>query len=235
MFRDQSQDVIKKVKKKSDHKKGLAPSSRTLVHHVENTNPSSTIGAVDTEDVEDVDDVIEPEVYDESSIMQMYVLYRQQQQQQLMSNSVDTTAQAVSLSSSMIPSSCFPPSQEEAVCFFMHSGLLKHFVWTGEQDKIGSGRLMAARGSVSHQAMISSMGSVGMALLLSRRKSGSLGTARREFASAVNLVNSSLSDRGAATTHCTLTAVMLLAVFEVCVYSHIIIVAGGIHADTFVP
>lgn len=114
---------------------------------------------------------------------------------------------------SLSPSMLRPnPTTNEAVSFLIHSGLLRHFSWTRE-DEI---RLGAPQGSPSHQAMMASMAAVGMAMLSSVRKSSTMKvTAAREFGSALTLVNTALSDKVQAKSHFTLAAVLLLSIFEV--------------------
>lgn len=114
---------------------------------------------------------------------------------------------------SLSPSMLRPnPTTNEAVSFLIHSGLLRHFSWTRE-DEI---RLGAPQGSPSHQAMMASMAAVGMAMLSSVRKSSTMKvTAAREFGSALTLVNTALSDKVQAKSHFTLAAVLLLSIFEI--------------------
>jgi len=75
---------------------------------------------------------------------------------------------------------------------------------------------MEPKGTVSQQAMQASIVAVSLAMLSRVRKSKSLRhAARKEYASALNLLNTALGDMEEAKTNQALGAVVLLAVYEV--------------------
>ena len=221
MFRDQSQDVIKKVKKTDTGESWRIP--RSTLEKLTSSRLSSTSDDSsdwDTPITDHLTTVEDPEADNSSSVV-------------VPSSSGYDTWDASSMDNTRmfdfmdhITQQLDPliltrpmPSRDEGVCFFIRSGLLKHF--PAATDRRIPAKLAAARGSIAHQALVSSMGAVGMALLSSLRKSRALrSAAANEFGSALTLVNSALSDSKAAMAHYTLAAVILLAVFEVCVCSN---------------
>ena len=207
MFRDQSQDVIQKAKNTTTtklapgcatprrSKKARSGASRTAFHSGDSCSSSCEDGSslctdgsslVDTSTTSSLDGDSSP---DEWAVMQP------------------------------LPPLCITltqpsPPREEGICFFMRGGFSRLFSWTEEDQKID--RFRGAPGSIGHQAMLASMGSVGMAMLASQRRSSTIKAAAiNEFGSALTLVNSALSDKPTALTNFTLAAVLSLGICEV--------------------
>lgn len=104
-------------------------------------------------------------------------------------------------------------SEQEAICFFLQSHAIPgNFLITD----ILTDFLMESGGSVSQRAIQSSIVAVATAMLSRVRRVASLSqAARREYGSALNLVNQALADANQAKTNQTLGAVVLLALYEV--------------------
>lgn len=106
------------------------------------------------------------------------------------------------------------PTQGEAAYFLIHSQTSPIASWMMNNEVASP--LVSREGSFGHQAMMASMASVGMAMLSRIRNSPSMKVeAEHQYGSALKLVNAALSDKVEAKTHSTLTAVLLLAMFEV--------------------
>jgi hypothetical protein len=105
------------------------------------------------------------------------------------------------------------PSKQEAICFFLQShAVIGNIFMTDSVAKF----LLKDGGTVSLQAMQSSLVAVASALLSRVRNIASLRrTARQEYGSALQLVNMALADPNEAKTNQTLGAVILLSVYEV--------------------
>jgi hypothetical protein len=104
-------------------------------------------------------------------------------------------------------------SKQEAICFFLQSHSYSGSVMI--TDTL-TNFLMASGGSLSQQAIQCSIVAVASAMLSRVRRSGSLcHAARKEYGSALELVNRALADPNEAKTNQTLCAVVLLALYEV--------------------
>jgi hypothetical protein len=105
------------------------------------------------------------------------------------------------------------PSEQEAICYFLRSNAIPGTFWMSD---FVTKFLMQPGGSISQQAMQSSIVAVSSAMLSRVRKSNSLRhVARKEYVSALNLLNTALADVEEAKTNQALGAVVLLAVYEV--------------------
>lgn len=105
------------------------------------------------------------------------------------------------------------PSQEEAICFYLRANAIPGSLWVGD---FVTKFLMESGGPYSKKAMQASMTAVASAMLCRMRKAESLRhVARKEYVSALTLLNTALADSEEAKTNQTLGAVVLLAVYEV--------------------
>lgn len=107
------------------------------------------------------------------------------------------------------------PTEFEASCFFVRYNTWPGAFWTNTEnipDFFSSG------GSVSQRAIKACIISAGAAMLSRITKFQPLKlAAERQYGSALTLMNATLSDNVEARTNSTLAAVILLAIFEVCV------------------
>lgn len=104
-------------------------------------------------------------------------------------------------------------SQMEAVCYFLRSNAIPGTFWMSD---FVTKFLMHPGGTVSQQAMQASIVAVSSAMLSRVRRTNSLKVmARKEYISALNLLNTALADVEEAKTNQALGAVVLLAIYEV--------------------
>lgn len=112
-----------------------------------------------------------------------------------------------------------PPeaSKQEAICYFLQGNAIPGSLWMGDFAT----RFLAEPGATSSQkAMQSSIVAVSSAMLCRVRKMTSLkDLAQKEYVSALNLLNTALTDVEEAKTNQALGAVILLAVYEVSPFS----------------
>jgi hypothetical protein len=111
------------------------------------------------------------------------------------------------------------PSQElettkyEAICYFLRSNAIPGSLWTNEMI---SNFLLQSGGPASQQAMKASVVATATAMLSRVRGLPSLkDVSRREYGSALRLLNTTLADVEESKTNQTLGAVILLAIYEV--------------------
>lgn len=104
-------------------------------------------------------------------------------------------------------------SKQEALCYFLRSNALSATFWVGD---VVTRFLERPGGAPSQKAMQAGIVAVASAMLCRVRKMPSLGdVARREYVSALKLLNTALVDAEEAKTNQALGAVVLLAVYEV--------------------
>lgn len=104
-------------------------------------------------------------------------------------------------------------SKQEAICYFLRSNALSATFWVGD---FVSKFLSRPGGPPSSNAMQAGIVAVASAMLCRVRKMPSLqDVARREYVSALKLLNAALVDPEEAKTNQALGAVVLLAVYEV--------------------
>ncbi|KAJ5314611.1 Histidine phosphatase superfamily clade-1 [Penicillium atrosanguineum] len=104
-------------------------------------------------------------------------------------------------------------SQMEAVCYFLRSNAIPGTFWMSD---FVTKFLMHPGGTVSQQAMQASIIAVSSAMLSRVRRTNSLKVvARKEYVSALSLLNTALADAEEAKTNQALGAVVLLAIYEV--------------------
>lgn len=111
------------------------------------------------------------------------------------------------------------PTQDEAVCYF-----LRYNAWPGAFWMLNATPdiFMQNNGSSSLLAMKAGVVSVGTGMLSRIRRSPSLKlAAEREYGTALRHMNSAVTDVVEARAHPTLAAVLLLAIFEVRVYMYL--------------
>lgn len=112
-----------------------------------------------------------------------------------------------------------PPeaSKQEAICYFLRGNAIPGSLWMGDFVT----RFLAEPGAtLSQKAMQSSIVAVSSAMLCRVRKMWSLrDMAQKEYVSALNLLNTALADAEEAKTNQALGAVILLAVYEVSLFS----------------
>lgn len=105
------------------------------------------------------------------------------------------------------------PSPEEAICFYLQTNAIPGSFWMSE---FVTNFLMQPGGTTSKKAMQASITAVASAMLSRTRNVESLRhVARREYVSALTLLNTSLADPEEAKTNQALGAVVLLAIYEV--------------------
>lgn len=196
MFRDESQQVVRKAKtgatpasrraRKTTHRAAASTSSRSSPQSVSEGPGPGSISA----DVAD----------DTSSDLQL----SPSSVQQLTPQSPDID---------------FPPSyqftKDEAVCFFLH-----FHSWPGvfrmSEGPASPELYSLSRGSPSERALNACIISVGTAMLSRLRQSAQLKiAAEKEYGHALGLLNSAVADEEEAKSNPTLAAVLLLAIFEV--------------------
>jgi hypothetical protein len=104
-------------------------------------------------------------------------------------------------------------SQMEAICYFLRSNAIPGTFWMSD---FVTNFLMHPGSTVSQQAMQASIVAVSSAMLSRVRKTNSLRSmARKEYVSALSLLNTALADVEEAKTNQVLGAVVLLAIYEV--------------------
>lgn len=115
-----------------------------------------------------------------------------------------------------IPLEVQPPSElskQEAICYFLRSNAIPGTFWMSD---FVSEFLTQPGGTASQMAMQASVVAVASAMLCRVRKMTSLrDVARREYVSALKLLNAALANAEEAKTNQALGAVVLLAVYEV--------------------
>lgn len=119
-----------------------------------------------------------------------------------------------------LPLEVQPPPEackHEAICYFLRGNAIPGSLWMGDFVT----RFLAEPGATSSQkAMQSSILAVSSAMLCRVRKMRSLrDMAQKEYVSALNLLNTALADAEEAKTNQALGAVILLAVYEVSLFS----------------
>nr|UPX44848.1 hypothetical protein FAC5L9_11 [Penicillium camemberti] len=105
------------------------------------------------------------------------------------------------------------PTKEDAICYFMRSHAFPGAFWNTEMM---SKFLMQSGGPTSQSAMQASMGAVASAMLCRVKKVRSLmEVARKEYVSALTLLNDALANPEEAKSNQALGTVVLLAIYEV--------------------
>ncbi|KAJ5673468.1 hypothetical protein N7507_002595 [Penicillium longicatenatum] len=105
------------------------------------------------------------------------------------------------------------PTKDDAICYFMRSHAFPGAFWNTEMM---SKFLMQSGGPTSQSAMQASMGAVASAMLCRVKKVTSLmEVARKEYVSALTLLNGALANPEEAKSNQALGAVVLLAIYEV--------------------
>lgn len=111
------------------------------------------------------------------------------------------------------PSYELDATKYEAVCYFLRSNAIPSSFWTSE---IMSNFLLQSGGPAGQRAMKASVVATATAMLSRVRGLPSLNdVARREYGSALRLLNAALADIEEAKTNQTLGAVIMLAIYEV--------------------
>ncbi|PKY05950.1 hypothetical protein P168DRAFT_250959 [Aspergillus campestris IBT 28561] len=104
-------------------------------------------------------------------------------------------------------------NDNEAICFFLHSNSWPGTFWMMD---FAPDFWVQGGGSPSHQAMKAGLISVGTAMLSRIRQSANMQvTAEKEYGYALQLLTTAVMDEEEAKTNPTLAAVLLLAIFEV--------------------
>ena len=107
-------------------------------------------------------------------------------------------------------------NDSEAICFFLHSNSWPGTFWMMD---FGPDFWLQGGGSPSHQAMKAGLISVGTAMLSRIRQSANMQvTAEKEYGYALQLLTTAVMDEEEAKTNPTLAAVLLLAIFEVTLF-----------------
>lgn len=187
MFRDESQQVVRKAKA------GGSDTTSTTSRAVSRESRRSSTQS--------------PQSVTENSVqMQGTVFDFNADPQQDLMRQMTTRPPSAELS--------FVPTDFEATCFFLRHNTWPGAFWTNGgniPDFFDPG------GSVSQQTIKASIASVGAAMLSRVIKSQPLKlSAERQYGSALTLMNKALSDNVEAKTNSTLASVLTLALFEVC-------------------
>ncbi|OJJ34858.1 hypothetical protein ASPWEDRAFT_51110 [Aspergillus wentii DTO 134E9] len=207
MFRDESQDVVRKAKKASPPGRSPKTSKKTSrapspVGSARTVCPSgdSSLSEANTS----AGSVIFSDPKDDSQLLQLAQQHYRWRQ-------------PTSPSFGTEPS--YTPTDNDAVGFFF-----RHNIWPGSFWMVENGYeiLTQTRGSPSQRAMKSSIVAVGTALLSRTRKSPSLElVAEKEYGSALEHMAAAVSNDVEAKSNPTLASVLLLAIFELIVNSSV--------------
>lgn len=221
MFRDESQQVVRKAKSNAPTRRAAKVTKRANVHastpspREKTASPSgddkslqSLQGTPSSED--SVSDLTVPSDSspDRQALAARPVRDKQMQQQR------DQPVVNVQPS--------YYPTQDEAVCYF-----LRYNAWPGAFWMLNATPDIFTHesGGTSLQAMKAGVVSVGTAMLSRIRRSPALKlAAEKEYGNALRLMNTAVSDAREARANPTLAAVLLLAIFEV---------GSSIHYGTF--
>lgn len=224
MFRDESQQVVRKAKNTAPARRAAKVSKRTTTTDAHPSTPSpreKTASASPSGDDKSLqslqgtppleDNASDLTVPSESSpdrqtlARPVHDKQRTQVLQQLEQQQTDQPVVNVQPS--------YYPTQDEAVCYF-----LRYNAWPGAFWMLNAtpDLFLQKSGSTSLQAMKAGVVSVGMAMLSRIRRSRSLKLgAEKEYGNALRLMNTAVSDVREARANPTLAAVLLLAIFEV--------------------
>ncbi|PWY88786.1 C6 finger domain protein [Aspergillus sclerotioniger CBS 115572] len=208
MFRDESQQVIRKARSGTTARKAKAsrkpsPESGMITLGDSRTTTASSSPAPASSSASEIllgfDELVSlsPQYLESDLVRFDDVVYLSPQglEQQIIRHS-------------LVLQPSYQPTQDDAICFF-----LRQNTWIGP---LWSEKEATPTSSPSHKAMMASLASVGTAMLSRARKSTAMKVAaEKEYGRALQLLTSAVSDKQQAKYNATLAAVLMLAIFEV--------------------
>lgn len=204
MFRDESQQVVRKARNSASTRRTAKVSKRVAAR---GATPSGTTAENDDEnDKNQLQQMTPPSTSENNSVSDL-TSFNSSPDRQALSPARTPNQQTLNVRPS------YHPTQDEAVCYF-----LRYNAWPGAFWMLNTTPdiFMQHNGSSSLQAMKASVVSVGTAMLSRIRRCPTLKlAAEREYGNALRLMNTAVSDIGEAQANPTLAAVLLLAIFEV--------------------
>ncbi|PYI04189.1 C6 finger domain protein [Aspergillus sclerotiicarbonarius CBS 121057] len=209
MFRDESQQVIRKARtgatarkakpsRKKSPENGISPGDRGTA-----ASSSAPVSST-TSDLVEFDELVSLSLLNLESDLARFddLVYWTPQylEQHIYRNSLV-----------MQPS--YKPTKDDAICFFLRQNSWIGSFWSSLDATPG---YVLKTSTPSHRAMMASLASVGTAMLSRVRKSAPLKiAAEKEYGHALQLLASAVSDKQQAKDNSTLAAVLMLAIFEV--------------------
>lgn len=209
MFRDESQQVVRKAKSNAPTRRAAKVSKRTSVH---TSTPSPREKTASPSGDDKSLQSLQGTPSSEDSVSDLTVPSDSSPDRQALARPVrDKPLQRIDQPVVNVQPSYYP-TQDEAVCYF-----LRYNAWPGAFWMLSATPdIFQQSGSTSLQAMKAGVVSVGTAMLSRIRRSPSLKlAAEKEYGNALRLMNTAVSDVREARANPTLAAVLLLAIFEV--------------------
>lgn len=205
MFRDESQQVVRKARNSASTRRTAKVSKRAAAR---GASPSGkTTEDVDENDNNKLQQMTPPSTSEENNSVSDLTSFNSSPDRQALSPARTPNQQTLNVRPS------YHPTQDEAVCYF-----LRYNAWPGAFWMLNTtpDMFMQHNGSSSLQAMKAGVVSVGTAMLSRIRRCPTLKlAAEREYGNALRLMNTAVSDISEAQANPTLAAVLLLAIFEV--------------------